>query len=166
MGKKKVVVEAEKPTGRQAKLQMLEKNIIKFFKENDEFAFNDSDVIMLFKNLTQRFANNKLPFSYIMRGEELSKQSKDDFNIMWEGFVQDVIDYVNNHSDVKNKILTTSTEIQEAWAKEGINLWPPDTTFYFGFDNMEEALEHGNWTAGTDSYIGISVANKDVLYMV
>lgn len=101
--------------------------------------------------------------------KKLSEGSIKDFSEMWDSFVQQSIDFVNNHDDVKSLIESEKKELSEEWNKdieEGEFKMTPDVRLSFGIDGMDESIKAGKWVSATDSAISLSVGNRDLIEMM
>ena len=90
-----------------------------------------------------------------------------DFRKMWQGFMQQTIDFVNSHPETKKHIEEVKLKKQEQWNTEyGTDCMHPDLRISFGADCLEESVEAGQWVAATDSYCDLRVADHSVLSMM
>lgn len=107
--------------------------------------------------------------SWLDMRKKLSQQSIDDFKEMWEGFVQQSIDYVADHEDVRQLIEAERSELTEEWNRDiedGENRIIPDLRLYFGVDGLDESVEEGSWVSATDASISLQVGNRNIIEMM
>ena len=91
----------------------------------------------------------------------------EDFSKMWDGFMQQSIDFINSHPETKKHIDEVRLKKQEQWNTEyGTDCMHPDLRISFGADCLEESVKAGKWVAATDSYCDLRVADHSVLSMM
>lgn len=71
-------------------------------------------------------------------------------------WVQQAIDFINSHPNLKNLLNSKKQEAKE----DG---WTPDIRFNFSIDCMEESLEKNSWQPSSDSCIDVSISNLSIL---
>ena len=107
--------------------------------------------------------------SWLDMRKKLSQKSIDDFEEMWEGFVQQSIDYVAGHEDVRQLIEAERNELTEEWNRNIKNSEIkiiPDVRLYFGVDGLDESVKEGSWVPATDASISLQVGNRNIIEMM
>ena len=144
------------------------KLIYSFFRDNN---LKKEDMSKLLRSALEYFSTEhaKPGKSWLDMRKKLSEGSIKDFSEMWDSFVQQSIDFVNNHDDVKSLIESEKKELSEEWNKdieEGEFKMTPDVRLSFGIDGMDESIKAGKWVSATDSAISLSVGNRDLIEMM
>ena len=144
-------------------------HIIHWYQEHQDVDRKD-----FLKMLASVFENFAAADSDIKRDESvwddrcvIPKTDVNDFREMWEGFMQQTIDFINSHPKTKERLEEIKKQKQEAWnTKYNTNLFHPDIRIAFGADCLEESIKAGKWVSATDSYCDLRVADHSVLSMI
>ena len=144
------------------------KLIYGFFRDN---KLNKDEMSGLLRAGFEFFATEhaKVGKSWLDMRKQLSEESIKDFGEMWEGFVQQTIDFVRNHEDVKKLIESEKKDLSYEWNKDiedGEYKMIPDVRLNFGVDGLDESIREGKWVSATDSGISISVGNRNIIEMM
>ena len=144
------------------------KLIYGFFRDNN---LTKEDMTGLLRAGFEFFATEhaKEGKSWLDMRKQLSEDSIRDFGEMWEGFVQQSIDFVRNHEDVRKLVESEQKELAEEWNKDieiGEFEMIPDIRMGFGIDGMDESIRAGKWVSATDSAIHLSVGNRNIIEMM
>ena len=144
------------------------KLIYGFFRDN---KLNKDEMSSLLRAGFEFFATEhaKPGKSWLDMRKQLSEQSVKDFGDMWEGFVQQTIDFVKNHEDVQKLIESEQKDLTEEWnknIKSGEYKMIPDVRLNFGVDGLDESIREGKWVSATDSGISISVGSRNIIEMM
>ena len=144
------------------------KLICSFFRDN---KLKKEDMSKLLRRAFEYFSTDhtKPGKSWLDMRKKLSESSIKDFSEMWESFVRQSIDFINNHDDVKSLIESEKKELSDEWNKnieDGEFKMTPDVRLSFGIDGMDESIKAGKWVSATDSAINLSVGNRDIIEMM
>ena len=144
------------------------KLIYGFFRDN---KLNKDEMSGLLRAGFEFFATEhaKAGKSWLDMRKQLSEESIKDFGEMWEGFVQQTIDFVRNHEDVQKLIESEKKDLSDEWNKDiedGEYKMIPDVRLNFGVDGLDESIREGKWVSATDSGISISVGNRNIIEMM
>ena len=151
------------------KTEEFKKVVYTFFREHDDI--DARDMAALLKAMFEYYATDHTKSMRTMgetRGR-LDEQTVKDFREMWEGFVQQSIDFVRNHEDVQKAIEDDRQEIIDEWNpkkdEKGVVV-TPDLRLSFGVDGLESSVEHGEWVAATDSGISLRIGPRSIIEMM
>ena len=136
------------------------KLVFDFYKNN---GLNSKEMSVMLKNMYMFFATdyteNKEYCSSL-----LNEKDTEDFKQMWSGFVQQFIDFVNSHPNVKETIFIEKERLDSMWNDDNCKYRiEPDLNIHFGADCLDESIKEGVWVPSTDSYLVITAGNETVI---
>ena len=136
------------------------KLVFDFYKNN---GLNSKEMSVMLKNMYMFFATdyteNKEYCSSL-----LNEKDTEDFKQMWSGFVQQFIDFVNSHPNVKETIFIEKERLDSMWNDDNCKYRiEPDLNIHFGADCLDESIKEGVWVPSTDSYLVITAGNEPVI---
>lgn len=127
---------------------------------NDFFKHLQS-VIGYFYQGTLPVSDNK---SELFKKADISEATYNDFHIFWEKLVQDTINFVNTHDDLKQSMIKSSQAQSFQYGENDEFTHLPIGVFSFGFDDLLESAEAGQWVPASDSNISFSVGEDNILF--
>lgn len=136
------------------------KLVFDFYKNN---GLNSKEMSVMLKNMFMFFATdyteNKEYCSSL-----LNEKDTEDFKQMWSGFVQQFIDFVNSHPNVKETISREKERLDSMWNDDNCKYRiEPDLNIHFGADCLDESIKEGKWVCYTDSYMNMNVGNSHIV---
>ena len=116
------------------------KLVFDFYKNN---GLNSKEMSVILKNMFMFFATdyteNKEYCSSL-----LNEKDTEDFKQMWSGFVQQFIDFVNSHPNVKETISREKERLDSMWNDDNCKYRiEPDLNIHFGADCLDESIKEG-----------------------
>ena len=144
------------------------KLIYEFFRDK---KIDKYDMTKLLRSAFEFFGTEhaKEGKSWLDMRKNLSQKSIDDFKFMWEGFVQQTIDYVSSHEDVRLLIEKEREDLTEEWNRDieddELKIIP-DLRLHFGVDGLDESGAEGEWVSATTSCISLEVGNRSIIEMM
>ena len=144
------------------------KEVYKFFRDEN---LTKEDISELLKQQFEFYATDhtKEGKSWLDFKKKMPESTLKDFREMWEGFVQQSIDFINAHEEVKNVIEEERQELIEEWnpnAKDDEFKMLPDLRISFGADGLDESVKAGKWVAATDSGICLRIGSRNIIEMM
>ena len=94
----------------------------------------------------------------------LNEKDTEDFKQMWSGFVQQFIDFVNSHPNVKETISREKERLDSMWNDNNCKYRiEPDLNIHFGADCLDESIKEEHVTRKTTLYgTSVSIDAKDI----
>ena len=148
--------------------EKFKKNVYKFFRDEN---ITSKEISELLKQQFEFYAtdHSKEGKTWLDFKKKLSDSTLKDFENMWDGFVQQTIDFVREHKDVQDVIEEERQELIDEWnpnLKEGDFKMVPDLKISFGADGLDESVKEGKWTPGTDSGICLRIGSRNIIEMM
>lgn len=148
--------------------EKFKKNVYKFFRDEN---LTSSEISELLKQQFEFYAtdHSKKGKTWLDFKKKLSESTLEDFKNMWEGFVQQSIDFIKEHDEVQKVIEEERKELIDEWnpnAKEGDFKMTPDLRISFGADGLDESVKEGKWTPATDSGICLRIGSRNIIEMM
>lgn len=135
------------------------KLIFDFYKKN---KLNSKEMAVMLKNMYMFFATDYSEDREYCQSL-LNEKDTEEFKQMWEGFVQQTIDFVNSHPNVKETISREKERLNSMWNDGSDYRIEPDLNIHFGADCLDESIKSGKWTCYTDSYMNMNVGNSHII---
>lgn len=143
----------------------LSNRIYKFKKENN-LSFSDTLEILsvLFTNMKEYAdaeKNKEYNTEFFDTHPDITPETKEDFKKLWFQTVQNIIDFMNSHKDIK-ELMEAEFESQKYQSDSDKSIYPY-TYANLSFDNLIYSMREGEWVPVSDSYFGIKVGNKNII---
>lgn len=143
--------------------EKFKKTLTQFVRENG-IKMSDPEFVKLIRNW----------FEYLSHYYKNDNTYSEDFNqdtpayqklrMLHESIVSQCIEFIRLNEDVQQMIEEKRDLVRKEWNKpDDTEIIEPDVRMYFGIDGLDDSVNAGYWTSGSDSSMTLKVGSTNVL---
>lgn len=139
------------------------KTLTQFVKDNG-IKMSDPEFIKLLRSWFEYFSHDYKNDNTYCKDFNSNTPAYQKLRTLHESIVSQCIDFIRNNEDIKQMIEEKRDLVRKEWnSSENDIIIEPDIRMYFGIDGLDDSINAGEWSPGSDSNITLRVGNTNVL---